>query len=175
MLVFSISVLIMLAMLDRAVHGLRLEGTQMEARFKLFRLRDELRMATIDGTIPYNEFFRYLDTTLSRTIENIRSVNLWEGFSIYLDLRNDREIRKATQWLDAQLKQSENRGMLPIYAGYSEVLAELLSNRHILVRNLCLATGRIANFMSEISKFKRSIAESYSRAPQTSTLIQHCA
>lgn len=134
MLVVLLSTLIMLALLDRATRYGRLELLKLQTRFKLFALRDELRRKLISGEIPNSNWFAYMDTTLTKSIDRLNDFTIWEAAALAASVDGDPSVQKAHKNLQQALKRPENREIASIFNKYRNCLMGFLYNRHTTFR-----------------------------------------
>jgi hypothetical protein len=170
MLYFLISMLIMLVLLDRALRIGRQETLLCATRFKLFELRDELRMAAIDETIPQNQWFEYLDTTLTKAIDKLPRFTAWEAFALYVSHRHDPGLIAAVRHLDEALRQPENEGLQRFYNKFVFRLIEFLFERHIITSYTMLG---VANVGIGVLTLRDRLVKILTAAPETSTLQEY--
>lgn len=170
MLYFLISMMIMLVLIDRALRIGRQEILLCKTRFKLFALRDELRMAAIENTVPQNKWFEYLDTTLTKAIDKLPRFTAWEALALYVSHRRDPSISKALRYLDEALEQSENRRLAHFYNMFVLCLIEFLFERHIATSYTMLAIAQVA---SRVMTLRDRLVTILTAAPETSTLQQY--
>jgi hypothetical protein len=126
----------MLALLDRATRYGRLEILKVQTRFNLFALRDELRSKLIKGEIPNNNWFEYMDTTLTKSIDRLNSFTVWQAAVLAVHNEKDASVRKARQNLEEALEKPENKEIAGIYNKYILCLAVFLYHRHSTFRFL---------------------------------------
>lgn len=170
MLYFLVSMLVMLALLDRALRIERLETLRLETRFSLFKVRDELRLATIEGKAPQNKWFEYLDTSITKAIDLLPHINAWEALALMFTYANDTSVLGAEMELHEALEQPENRELDKVYRNYIVCIARLLFKRH---RSSARVLLYFARFVGKVSKIKDRMATIVSIAPETSTLLEH--
>jgi len=118
MLYAIVTLAIMAGLLNRAVRQDALELKKLDMRFKLFALRDELRRGIIEESVPHNQWTEYLDTTLTKTIDALQEINVWEALALVASYRNDSLILQPQKNLEAALKQKENAKTKQIYDKY---------------------------------------------------------
>ena len=118
----------MLALLDRSWRLSRIETAKLEAEYKIYALRDKLRMAAIEGELPFDKWFRFMDTSFSRMILRLDCVNLWEALAIYWSHKGDRQIDAA--WQDFMKARKNNAKLEEIANEYDLTLLRLLTKRH---------------------------------------------
>lgn len=130
MLYATLTIVILLILLDRATRKATLDRLQLGMRFKLFALRDELRLAAIQGQAPYGRWFEYLDTTITKFIDNLQDINVWEISAFGLSHLGDESIALAWQDLEAALAKDENRKLAEIYEKTTNCVLNFLVLRH---------------------------------------------
>lgn len=174
MLFLILTVSIMLALLDRSLRTGRLDLLKLRLRFDLFALRDELRAAAITGEAPLNQWFEYLDTTLTKSIDNIESLNLWEAMALLIAHGRDASIQRAYDRLLAALRQPENRKLAEIHGKLVSVHGQFLASRHrgpmvtiVGLAKLAVSTDRL------IDRCRDRIERILASAPETSTLLRY--
>lgn len=171
MLIFLISTLILLALLDKALRVGRLETVLLKTRFKLFALRDELRETAIKGETEENQWFEYLDTTITKAIDELASVSLWEAFVLILMNRHNKTIAEAQIKLFEALAQEENQKLAEIYRKFVWCLGTFLFDRHLAVR-LTVFAGLYT--LESVKKERDRLVKTITTSPQTSTLLKYC-
>jgi len=170
MLYFLIAMLIMLALFDKALRRGRFELLFTDTRFKLFALRDELRDGVINGTLPENRWFEYLDTSITKAIDLLPTIAVWEVFGLVLRYKNDSTVRHAQLTLIDALSEDENQGLSDIYAKFVVCIAELLFQRHLGIR---VGMTAVVHVVGRTRGLKKRFAEIVTVAPETSTLNQY--
>jgi hypothetical protein len=170
MLYVLASMLIMLALLDKVTRMDRLESLRLDTRFKLFALRDELRCAAINGDVPQNRWFEYLDTSITKMIDVLPHINFWEALALLYSHGGDKSILAAQAELSKALSQEENKGLGTIYVGYLACILKLLLGRH---RTLVPFAYRVNKAIGRMADLKNRLAAIFTVAPETSTLLEH--
>jgi hypothetical protein len=160
----------MLALIDRALRVGRLEQLMLEARFGFFALRDELRLAAIDGEVPHNRWFDYLDTSITKAIDALPHINAWEALALLYNHSDDESIIRAQQELYEALAREENQGLKKIYTNYLICILELLVERH---RTLGRVAFNVVRMRGRVVNLKDKLAKIFTVAPETSTLLEH--
>lgn len=168
MLYVLASMLIMLTLIDRSLRIGRLETLRLETRFKLFALRDKLRHAAICGDVPYNRWFAYLDTSLTKSIDVLPQISVWEALALVYSYRNNKSLLKAQLELLAALAQEENRQLAEVYKEYLVCLTTLLVKRHRAAGYTAMALARV---VGGVTNLKGRLAAIFTIAPETSTLL----
>ena len=172
MLYFLASMLIMLALLDRAIRVGRLESLMLETRFKLFALRDELRCAAIKGEVPQNRWFEYLDTSITKAIDALPRISVWEALALLYSYAGDKSVVQAQKELFEAFEEEENVGLGEIYGKYLLCIMTLLVQRHKTLKFTVVGTARM---MGKMVNLKDRLAAIFTVAPETSTLLEHSA
>lgn len=170
MLFFLVSMLIMLALLDRALRIGRLESLRLDTRFRLFALRDELRRAAVNGTVPQNRWFVYLDTSITKAIDVLPHISIWTALALIYTHSDDKSILEAQAELREALAQEENSQLCLIYVKYLACILTLLRERH---RALGYTVFSAAKAIGAMTGLKDRLAAIFTVAPETSTLLEH--
>jgi hypothetical protein len=162
--------LIMAALFDRATRRGRIELVLLDARFKLFALRDKLREAAIAGEAPENKWFEYLDTTITKSIDMLPRLTVWEVLGLVVAYREDESVIHAQTTLFQALGLEENRKLAEIYGELVVRIGEVLFRRHLATRYMMYA---VVFVVRRAQGFKKRAAEIVTVAPETSTLMQY--
>jgi hypothetical protein len=170
MLYFLISMLIMAALFDRATRRGRIDLVLLDTRFKLFALRDKLRNAAIAGEVPENKWFEYLDTTITKSIDMLPGLTVWEVAGLFAAYRQDESVLRAQTALFQALGQDENKHLAHIYAELVVRIGEVLFLRHLGTRYLMSGVVFVAR---RAQGLKKKFAQIVTVAPETSTLTQY--
>jgi len=174
MLFLILTILLMSALLDRSLRTGRLDLLKLRLRFDLFALRDELRRAAILGEAPLNQWFEYLDTTITKTIDNIESLNFWEISTLMVAHGSDKSILKAYDRLVSELQRQENWKLAEIYSNFINLNVKFLVRRHrgpvVTFTALAKIVVRADNLIDRCSDLVRRVLAS---APETSTLLRY--
>jgi hypothetical protein len=174
--------LIMLAFLDRAARIGRLDLEDTKLRFGLFAVRDELRRSLIRGGVKYNRWFKYLDTTITRNLHNVRDINPALATVALIQFRKNAVIDSAYHEREAALKLPENRALADSYQKYISVLGEYLSSRHpyslkffacLMVLMAKPAHVDDIHASTDPNLSGQAVAPIFSLSPQTSTLLRY--
>jgi hypothetical protein len=178
MLYLMLSSLIMLALLDRALRGSRVRLMKLDLEFELFALRDELRNAMLAGQIAQRNWFDYMDTTLTRTIDQIDNINPWLAVGYFWSHRDDPYLQRANEELKAGLRR--NTKIDVVYKKYVSSLMHFLESRHPISWPLAAMTfmvmcrehrsGPRSSQHDSIEQEEQKLAPVFSMTPQTSTL-----
>ncbi|OLD24785.1 MAG: hypothetical protein AUJ04_08700 [Acidobacteria bacterium 13_1_40CM_3_55_6] len=139
-------------------------------RFKLFALRDELREGIIDGAMPENKWFEYLDTSITKMIDLLPTITVWEALALVLRYRNDPEVQQAQVTLFTAFGEEENQKLAGIYGKFVGHIIELLFRRHVGIR---YGMTGIARTVVNARALKKKTAEIITVAPETSTLTHY--
>jgi hypothetical protein len=177
MLYLILSTLIMVALLDRALRGGRNRLLKLDLEFQLFALRDELRNSASAGEIPYNNWFDYMDTTLTRAIGFIDKFNPWLAVGLVRLYKNDLSLRVAYEQLRQALRQPENRRIARVYDSYLNSVGQFLKSRYPISWPLAALVFMMLcdekHEHSSIEKEEQQLAPIFSIAPESSTLREH--
>jgi hypothetical protein len=168
----------MLALLDRAIRGGRIRLLKLDLEFKLFALRDQLRMDAIKEESPYNNWFEYMDTTLTRTIGRFGTINPWHAVGFMLTHRKDSDLFLAYEQMRKALRKPENRKIERIYDQYNESLNAFVKERYPASWPLAALTFMVlcpTEHLQHISieQEERKLTPVFSISPETSTLREY--
>ncbi|HEX7723891.1 MAG TPA: hypothetical protein VF397_17140 [Pyrinomonadaceae bacterium] len=170
MLYVLISILIMAALLDKALRRGRIDLLLLEMRFKFFALRDELRDGVVTGTLPENKWFEYLDTSITKAIDLLPTITAWETVALVLRYKNDPTVQHAQTTLLAALSEQENQKLNEVYIKFVLCIVEVLFRRHVGIR---YGMKGLAKVVVSTRGFVRTAAKMITVAPETSTLTQY--
>jgi hypothetical protein len=170
MLYFLIAMLIMLALFDKALRRGRFELLFAETRFKLFALRDELRDGVINGSLPENKWFEYLDTTITKAIDLLPTITAWEALGLVMRYKDDSAVQHAHLTLMKAFGEHSNQGLANIYAKFVMCIAEFLFRRHVGIK---FGMTALVQVLGRARGLKKKVAEMVAVSPETSTLNQY--
>lgn len=178
MLYLILTTLIMLALLDRTLRGGRVRLLKLDLEFKLFALRDELRNDAIAGEISYNNWFDYMDTTLTRTIGATEKVNPWLAVGLLYIHREDSDLFCAYEQLREALRRPENHRIEEIYLKFIECVGDFLKARYRIswpLAAIIFALFRRQKHVQHesVEQEEQELAPIFSIAPETSTLREY--
>jgi len=120
----------MLGFLDQALRRGRLDKLKLRTRFELFAFRDELRLALIKGEANPSRWFDYLDTTLTKSIDCLDDINLWESLALIAVYSKNTAIKAAIEKQHAALSDPANHRLVELQSQYTACLASFLTERH---------------------------------------------
>lgn len=167
MLYIVIGCVVLLAFIDRVVRKGRIERLEMTAAFQLYALRDRLRAAAIDGNTPVNNWFNYLDTSLSRTAGNIERVSIWTYYWYVVACKDiDPQVRQASHLRNLVFTRGEYRVMAEIFKEYEATIMGTLCARHHFLM------FRHRRELKRATRPARRAVKKFSSIPVTSTLLQ---
>ena len=172
MLYVLISVLIMAALLDRSLRRGRVEVLLLEMRFRLFALRDELRLGVIEGTMPNNNWFEYLDTSITKTIDLLPTITIWEAVCLVWRYKDREEIQSAQHALIQAFAEETNKPLAAIYTKFVVCIIEILVRRHVGIR---YGMTGVAKVVVSARGLKEKAARIITVAPETSTYYQYAS
>jgi hypothetical protein len=167
MIALTICIIVMLYMLDR----LRLEShaiDKMESSYAMFGVRDMLRAQARSGVIRYDDWFTYMDTTISRTIAEIDQVTVWHGLGYMLVYQKDDRVNRARTRLKEHLKK--DHALAEIEGAYLHCIRQILKKRHAFFW-FCVQRSRSS--IGRIARTKKQIVDIFASAPETSTLLKY--
>lgn len=164
----------MLRLADRTLRNERLRTIQLAAKFKLFAIRDRLRIEA--NPTANTELFEYLDTTLTRATVMMDRISLWHALTLIAAYAHDELVQKAISSRRRELEKPANAFYAEIYQQYITCLGEFLLARHCVLVG-CLT--RAADAISAVNKLvkwadrNREIVSAFGSSPGTSTLLNH--
>ena len=158
-----------IALLDNIVRISRLEFVNYSFRFELFEIRDKLRRALISKEIKKSRWFDYLDSTITKTIDELPHISLWEILLIAYIHRNDKTIKNAQSRLEMALDAEANAFLAEIYKDILNCIVRFILSRHIVLSKTILF---IFNSIHKYRNLQSGLAETVMIAPETSTLSQ---
>src|SRR5712672_2966688 len=97
----------------------------MRARFRMFAARDLLRRKLYIGETADDRWFVYMDTTLTKSIEAVEVINIWEAIAIWKQFgEGDEETKRARQALHEEL--ARNPALREVHDSYVDSVWELV-------------------------------------------------
>lgn len=169
MLISLVAIVLFCAWLDGATRGERIKLAKQRARFRMFAARDLLRRKMFEGDIEDDRWFVYMDTTLTKSIEYVEDINIWEAIVLAIQFRNvDDELETARKALHAKLEKDE--ALREAHEAFMSAIWELIVERHMTLRLAFGAAIRVGRFMHVINSTKTFVGETFEAAPHTSTL-----
>jgi hypothetical protein len=172
MLIFLISLVALVGLWDGATRRSRMSNLLLEKRFKLFKIRDELREMAIDEKIAHDRWFDYFDTTLTKMIDLLPKLSVWNLAVLVIHYRNDVGIEKDEKDLLKFLYDEKNKAYLNLYFQFVKTLGEFLFARHRILGFLCFQAAKMA---TAPSKVKEEATQILTVAPETSTYWKYCS
>ena len=169
MLFFVIGLLGMIVLLER-YSSEKLCLLKLEHQYRLFALRDKLRLAVIDESIQADKWFDCLDTTLTRVIGQIDHVNIYELTGVMMAHWNDPELREALEQLKKVMEDPKNKNLAELYKRYTEEMLSFLYVQHTALIRIVSRTDR---FYRWTQTAKDRFRDTLLSAPETSTLVEH--
>lgn len=170
MLFVSLFVLASIAYLDHVLGDGRLELVDLRLRYRLFKLRDALRRDLIEGSVKDSSIFRYLDTTISRTIARSETVNIWDGTALVVHYDTDGQLQRFIRNRNRMLGRKENAQVASRYYEYTDIIETALCERH--AASLTVAK-HVREVVHRTSRNLKKINDVFSAAPETSTLREY--
>lgn len=169
MLIFLASLIIIIGYLDYSARKSRVDAVLVKSRFRLFAARDRLRSLAIDEKIAHDKWFDYFDTTLTKMIDLLPTLTVWQIILMIIHYRNDILSEKWHAELDGFLSQNEE--YRAIFREYAHAVGDCLLGRHWVLAFGVMTVGKIAMNMSQV---KRDAAALVATAPETSTFLTYC-
>jgi hypothetical protein len=171
MFYFLISTIVLVGFLDNAARRSRFNILQTRTRFELFRLRDELRMAAIDGQIEQSNWFDYFDTTFTKMIDLLPSLTVWQIAFLMLHYRKDPEMMRKSEALMQFLNEDSNHFYRDLFERYAASVGRFLLDRHSVVK---IAYKVLERWATDPGKLREETSEIVATAPETSTFSNYC-
>jgi hypothetical protein len=111
-----ISILLFLAVWHFSYEGIIAPVLRHGLRYKLFALRDRLRMLDIDGAISKKdeEIYHVLDGTICYVLDTMNYLNFLNYFT-KKKAHGDKKLRKRLNYFDKLLDESENKELVEIH------------------------------------------------------------
>ncbi len=167
---------------EQAKRG-RLDRVQLDFRYRLFAIRDELREEAISGEIDKESWvFKYLDTTITKSINLLPRMSIWVITYRLLTQKKDPQFNEAIGELISELKKPDNHKIRMIDKKFDMVIGEFLIERHNIL--VFLSKNIILNLIKVIPKSKkiviwlkkawRDMIKKITESPSFSTLPQTC-
>ena len=145
----------------------------LEYRFKLYRLRDQLRYFAIDGKIDKSNWvFNYMDTSISKTISIMDNMNLVFLIVIIIKNRNRKDLIEFNKSIETQVKL--NKHLYDVYLEYGRLNIEFLMKKHYWIAFIAKSIGRSINAFGKIRNKFEFFASSIRVYPETSTSNSFC-
>lgn len=97
-----------------------------KSQLALYRLRDELRELAIIGTVSKNQWmFDYLDSSISKSINNLQSINIWAVIILGQIHKKDESLGSFKYHLGLAIKK--NKELAEIHKRYSNIMTQYVS------------------------------------------------
>lgn len=127
----------------------------MEYRYRLYALRDRLRMRLIDGQIGKRSWaFDYLDSSLSVVIDKLSALSMYRAVLAAVMYHSDPRVAALRANLEIAFNQYP--ALRETYSEYGDLLLEYFAHRHALTVGL----------LAQAAKSVRSLARVYLQAKQ---------
>lgn len=153
-----------------------------KSRYRLFALRDKLREHVMEERIKKNNWvFDYIDSTLTKTCDDLDWLNIWRALVVLLTDRNDIKFERARDHLENELKKSKNIFLREIHEEYADILLEYILEKHNfifgcarlffkIVRNIPIIFRSLIKPINQIKKIVKHGVKELTESPETSTL-----
>ena len=160
---------------DHALRRGRIERLILVTKYGFFELRDELRREAIARNATEWSWFKYMDTTLTRTIKTLDYMSLIGVLSLGRRYRTD-ELWRVAERRDEAFRAPENAWIREVYDGYGRILFNFIMKRNpwlnrILIPFLRIAPNSPAN--QRESDTRTEIIETVANTPPASTLARY--
>lgn len=132
MLVFSLTMLLMLALLDKALRLDRQKARALEVEFKFSALRDSILVRIADGERPNKAAFELFEELISNTQRCLDVPLLWE-FAVIFSFASDPKPEPEYAQLQILLGHRDNQLLAEALQEYKILLGKYLAERHWLL------------------------------------------
>jgi hypothetical protein len=171
MLYFLISLVVLVGFLDRSARKSRIDLLMTETRFRLFAIRDELRLAVMEEEIANDKWFDYLDTSLTKMVDLLPKLSLWQLVVLMVHYRNDQRMMRGNEELMEFVQDKDNKRFSELFGKYLLVVGEFLFRRHRVISLFFVGALRTAK---RVTTAKEEAAAIVATAPETSTFFNYC-
>ena len=155
----------------------RREMLVLKNQYRLFSLRDKLRMYVIEGKISKNSWaFDYLDSSISKIIKDLDSLSLGKVIALGIINRKNEQIANFHVHFMQEVKKNKEVG--EIYAELGVIMAGFLVTKNIV--SVAFAGGTILSIIGSVRELTRAkawlkkITMQTREYPQTSTSYLFC-
>jgi hypothetical protein len=105
------------------------EFIALKYNYKIYSLRDKLRMAVIDGKIKKSNWvFNYLDRSMSKLISNLSTLTIYSAMLLLIMHKNDKRITEVSNNIRKEVEK--NVYLKEIFDEYSSIILEYLKEKH---------------------------------------------
>ena len=132
---------------------------ELDTLFELYRLRDQLRMGVVTGTIPDDTCFTAMDIRLSRLVEHQTIVNPWVVFSPNMPT-HVKNIEKHEKEFIQRISSASHQELMKVYKEHKKPLSEYIYKRHwvfvLTIRSIVAVLKPILAILHRIHSFSLS-------------------
>jgi hypothetical protein len=103
----------------------------LKYRYNLYAFRDKFRDSTISGSIDNKDWtFDYLDSSISKAINELPLANFWTFLTLTLIHKNDKNIVEFSRHLD--LSVIRNKEFEKFYNEFGSLIGRFIVQSHII-------------------------------------------
>lgn len=150
---------------------------ELQFRYKMYKLRDLLRLMVIEKKIDEDEsLFDYLDTSLSIAIEKVTSLHLLVVF--FLAKKHYKQPDFISFSTSLQTKLKENKYAKEIYDEYGAIMIWYFLRKHFIIKFCVIGLGVLLMGVNFFKNKKIEIQQSVEDLriyPETSTVQTYFA
>jgi hypothetical protein len=144
-----------------------------DTKFKLFVLRDELRTLAIAKQIcPKDRLFKYIDSSLSKSICHISLINLWQMLILYISNRRRQEYKVISNELFDELILPKNKIYQQFYEKFGRILFDHLKGQHYIIRFALISMINSIHLVGVFISVINRIVKLYPTFKESSTLYE---
>lgn len=170
---FWLFALLGLIFLDR-LRRMRVDTIVRKHQFALYALRDDLREAALQGKIdPKNWVFQYLDSSIVKTINYLKNINLWRLLFVAATYHRNRRFLAAREHLQHELEKPSNKYLADIHDKYAYNLVCFMISRHTSLKVFLWNLFAAIETMQYLKRKLDRLIELLTEVPETSTLEEH--
>ncbi len=113
----------------------------LEYQYKLYRLRDKVRLYAIDKKIKHHDiFFDYMDKSICVTVKELPNFNLLGIFFLYSKHKNEEKAGSFKKMIDGSIK---NEFAKEVFEEYGKIISMYMSKRHYIIKFTLISLLRI--------------------------------
>jgi hypothetical protein len=153
------------------------ERVTLEFQYKLFDLRDTLREYAIAGKIDKDDMvFKYLDGSISKTVNDLETINLYSVFILTSRYRNNPEFLSHKERISKEI--GANKYTQVFYEQYGELVGRYIIKKHFMIKFafvLHILSHLISNHLiTNMRQRLRRATDTVRFAPETSKAYEFC-
>lgn len=178
LIIFFSAMLILLEGARRESHAV----LALEYRFKLFKLRDDLRAHVTDHPeLARGWLFKYLDSTITKFVSQLPGLSVWDLAALTVTHMKSREVEIHLKHLKREYAKPQNQMFKHVEIELMATISSYLSRKHTGLRfafEVMRGCGHSVDLLKVwAAAFNRKRKESLAVAvvaPETSTLHDYC-